>query len=59
MCFSHRIAAHLDPVRIVDQSVQNAVCDGRIADLLVPARYRYPRLFRTLTRHAHTVSMVA
>ena len=36
----HRVAAHLDPVRVVDQAVENAVGYGRIADLLVPPRDR-------------------
>src|ERR1700676_1746185 len=36
--FPHRVPAHLDSVRVVDQAVENAVGHGRIADLFVPAR---------------------
>src|SRR6266478_1967749 len=38
--FAHRFSAHLDAVGIVHQTIQDAVGDGGIADLLVPARYR-------------------
>ena len=34
---SHRIAAHLDAVRVVNQPVEDAVGGGGIADLFVPA----------------------
>jgi hypothetical protein len=35
---AHRIASHLDPMRIVDQPVENAIGHRRVADLLVPSR---------------------
>ncbi len=38
--FAHRFSAHLDAMGIVHQAVQDAVGDGGIADLLVPARDR-------------------
>jgi hypothetical protein len=34
---AHRITPHLDPMRIVDQPVEDAVSQCGIADLLVPA----------------------
>jgi len=36
--FPHGLAAHLYAVGIVHQTVEDAVSDGGIADLLVPAR---------------------
>ena len=36
--FAHRVAAHLEAVRVVNQAVKNAVGSSGIADLLVPAR---------------------
>lgn len=36
--FSHGLAAHLDAMGVVDQTVEDTVGDGRISDLLVPAR---------------------
>jgi hypothetical protein len=36
----HRVATHLDAVSVVNQPVEDAVRQGRIADLLVPARNR-------------------
>ena len=36
--FSHGLSAHLDAMGIVDQTIEDAVGDGGIADLLVPAR---------------------
>jgi hypothetical protein len=38
--FAHRLAAHFDAVGVVKQTVQDAISDGGIADLLVPARDR-------------------
>jgi hypothetical protein len=37
---AHRFSAHLDAVGVVHQAVQDAVRDGGIPDLLVPARDR-------------------
>ena len=37
---AHGLAAHLDAMGVVHQTVEDAVGDGRIADLLVPARDR-------------------
>ena len=41
--FAHRISLHFDAVRVVNQPVQYAVGQRRIADLLVPLRYRQLR----------------
>src|SRR5208337_611491 len=38
--FAHGLSSHLDAVGIVNQAVEDAVSDGGIADLLVPARDR-------------------
>ena len=38
--FAHGLSAHFDAVGIVHQAVEDAVGDGGIADLLVPARDR-------------------
>jgi hypothetical protein len=35
--FAHRIASHLDAMRVVHEPVENAIGQGWIADLLVPA----------------------
>ena len=35
---AHGLAAHFDAVGVVNQTVQDAIGDGGIADLLVPAR---------------------
>ena len=35
--FPHRVPAHLDAVRVVDQAVEDTVGHGRVADLFVPA----------------------
>jgi hypothetical protein len=35
---AHGLAAHLDAMSVVNQTVEDAVGDGGIADLLVPAR---------------------
>ena len=37
MFFAHGFSAHLDAVSIVDQTVEDAVGNSGIADLLVPA----------------------
>ena len=37
---AHRLSTHLDAMGIVHQAIEDAVGDGRIADLLVPARDR-------------------
>ncbi len=37
---AHGLSAHLDAMGVVDQAVKDAVGDGGIADLLVPARDR-------------------
>jgi len=39
----HGITTHLDAVGIVNQAVEDAVSDGGVADLLVPARNRQLR----------------
>src|SRR5271165_1989172 len=51
--FAHRIAAHLDPVGIVDQPVEDAIGRGRIADLFVPAGHRQ------LGRENHRTNLIA
>ena len=38
--FAHRIAAHFYAMCVVDQAVEDAIGDGRIADLLMPTRDR-------------------
>jgi hypothetical protein len=38
--FAHGFSAYLDAVGIVHQAVQDAVGDGGVADLLLPARDR-------------------
>ena len=38
--FSALLSAHLDAMDVVDQTVEDAIRDGAIADLLVPARDR-------------------
>jgi hypothetical protein len=35
--FSHGLALHFDPVRVMDEPVEDAVGDGRITDLGMPA----------------------
>jgi len=35
--FSHRVAAHLDAVSVMDQAIEDAVGYGGIADLFMPA----------------------
>ena len=37
---AHGLAAHFDAVGVVNQTVQDAIGEGGIADLLVPARDR-------------------
>jgi hypothetical protein len=37
---AHGLATHFDAVGVVNQTVQDAIGDGGIADLLVPARDR-------------------
>jgi len=37
---AHELATHFDAVGVVNQTVQDAIGDGGIADLLVPARDR-------------------
>ena len=39
----HRITAHFDAMRVVDQLVENAVGQRGIADLLVPSRDQLQR----------------
>jgi hypothetical protein len=36
----HGLTAHLDAMSVVNETVEDAVSDGGIADLLVPARDR-------------------
>ena len=38
--FAHRVATHLEAMRVVNQTVEDAVGGCGIADLLVPARDR-------------------
>jgi hypothetical protein len=38
--FPHRLAVQFDPVRVVDEPVEDAVGDGGIADLRGPARHQ-------------------
>ena len=40
MILEHGIAAHLDPVGVVHQPIEDAVGGSGIADLLVPAGHR-------------------
>src|SRR5512133_2333813 len=39
---AHRLSPHLNAMGIVHQAIEDAIGDGRIADLLVPARDRQP-----------------
>jgi hypothetical protein len=34
---AHRVTLHVDPMGVVNQTVEDAVGDGGIADLLVPS----------------------
>jgi hypothetical protein len=40
---SHRIAAHLNAVCVVNQAVENAICYSRVPNLFVPTRNRQLR----------------
>ena len=53
---AHRVASHLDPVRVVNKPVENAVRRRRFANLLVPARNRQ---LRGQDRGAHLVTIFA
>jgi len=53
---THGVAPHLDPMRVVNQSVQDAVSQRGIADLLVPAR---DRQLRGEDRRTHLVAVLA
>ena len=39
---AHRLSPHLNAMGIVHQAIEDAIGDGRIGDLLVPARDRQP-----------------
>ena len=41
--FAHRFSAHLNAMGTMNQAVEDAVRDGWVADLLVPARDRQLR----------------
>ena len=41
--FPHGFSAHLDAMSVMDQTVEDAIRDGVISDLLVPARNRQLR----------------
>jgi len=53
---AHRIALHLNAMRVVDQAVEDAVCQRGIADRLVPAR---DRQLRGEDRRTHLVAIFA
>ena len=53
---AHRIAAHLNAMSVVNQPVEDAVGQRRIADLFVPAR---DRQLRSEDRRAHLVAVLA
>jgi len=36
LVLAHRVATHFDPMRVMDQAVEDAVSQRRIADLLMP-----------------------
>ena len=40
LLLAHRLAVHFDAIGVVDQPVEDAVGDGRIADLRVPTGHR-------------------
>ena len=54
--FTHRIAAHLDAMGIVNEAVQDAVGGRGITDLFVPARNRK---LRSQNRRARLISVFA
>src|SRR5690242_7007824 len=53
---THRIAAHLNAVGVVNETVEDAVGGGRIADLLVPA---CDRQLRSQNRRAGLITILA
>ena len=53
---THRIAAHLDAMGVMDQAVEDAVGGGGIPDLLMPAGYRK---LRGQNRRARLVAILA
>src|SRR5215472_1346857 len=52
---THRIAAHLDTMCIVNKPVENAIGQRRVADLLVPAR---DRQLRCQDGRAHLIAIL-
>jgi hypothetical protein len=46
--FSHGVSAHFDAMGVVNQAIEDAVSDGGISDLLVPARDRHVRDWNSL-----------